>query len=305
MKWKPPNENSVDFKLVLKFPPLATNASQPDLYARPIFALYVWWGGEGPRADYQPYDVMHVTDDEWERCVVLNAANFPLQYGGLTRPSLFCRMKLSGEQFEDRIVEVHWDPVVEGWKMMRFRDDKPAGNHIKTVEGVIESIRDGVEKEVVSTASLSQGDRLFIEVTSSYWKNAGSYGRLGKPDTTNKANRTNRQFLISPWAHQTSLPLLSNKSRYRHLSLNLRTPLIHHHPTCRRGSLNRSNASGSLLSRTLRRVRKMRPSRRRRRPVLLGFHRQTGRLGTGRSRRRSGARSPDQRNGVVCTAEGV
>lgn len=60
-----------------------------------------------------------------------------------------CRMKASGEHFEDRIVEVHWDPAVEGWKMMRFRDDKPTGNHLNTVESVIQSIRDGVEKEAV------------------------------------------------------------------------------------------------------------------------------------------------------------
>lgn len=59
------------------------------------------------------------------------------------------RMKASGEQFEDRIVEVHWDPLVEGWRMMRFRDDKPTGNYIKTVESVILSIRDGVEKDAV------------------------------------------------------------------------------------------------------------------------------------------------------------
>lgn len=52
---------------------------------------------------------------------------------------------------EDRIVEVRWDPAVEGWRMMRFRDDKPAGNHVSTVEKVIQSIRDGVEKEAVST----------------------------------------------------------------------------------------------------------------------------------------------------------
>jgi len=71
------------------------------------------------------------------------------------RPGLTCyfhhysRMKSSGEQFEDRVVEVHWDPVVEGWRMMRFRDDKPTGNFIKTVESVIESIQDGVEKETV------------------------------------------------------------------------------------------------------------------------------------------------------------
>ena len=58
-------------------------------------------------------------------------------------------MKVSGEHFEDRIVEVHWDSAAEGWRMMRFRDDKPAGNHINTVESIIQSIRDGVEKETV------------------------------------------------------------------------------------------------------------------------------------------------------------
>lgn len=71
------------------------------------------------------------------------------------------RMKVSGEQLEDRIVEVHWDAVVEGWRMMRFRDDKPAGNHIKTVESVIESIRDGVEKETVSITMRSRNGQFF------------------------------------------------------------------------------------------------------------------------------------------------
>ena len=69
-------------------------------------------------------------------------------------------MKVSGDHFEDRIVEVHWDPTLEGWRMMRFRDDKPAGNHINTVESVIQSIRDGVEKETVRTTSTS-GTALF------------------------------------------------------------------------------------------------------------------------------------------------
>ncbi|KAF9789900.1 mRNA capping enzyme [Thelephora terrestris] len=125
LKWKPPSENSIDFKLMLKFPPSPNDPSQPDFFAKPVFALYAWLGGEGPKAKYEPYDVMHVTDDEWER------------------------MKVSGEQFEERIVEVHWDPAVEGWKMMRFRDDKPTANHISTVESVIVSIRDGVEKEAL------------------------------------------------------------------------------------------------------------------------------------------------------------
>ncbi len=58
-------------------------------------------------------------------------------------------MKLSGEQYDDRIVEVHWDPAVGHWRFMRFRDDKPHGNHQSTVEGVIASIIDGVEKDAV------------------------------------------------------------------------------------------------------------------------------------------------------------
>ena len=73
---------------------------------------------------------------------------------GLTTTAI-CRMKVSGEHFEDRIVEVHWDPILEGWRMMRFRDDKPTGNHINTIESVIHSIRDGVEKETVWTTNTS------------------------------------------------------------------------------------------------------------------------------------------------------
>lgn len=54
------------------------NPSQPDLYSKPIFALYAWLGGEGARANYEPYDVMHVTDDEWERCVDLVTLAFSI-----------------------------------------------------------------------------------------------------------------------------------------------------------------------------------------------------------------------------------
>ena len=69
LKWKPPSENSIDFKLVLRFPSLAGSPAQPDLHAKPIFGLYVWGGGEGAKAIYNPWDTMHVDDDEWERCV--------------------------------------------------------------------------------------------------------------------------------------------------------------------------------------------------------------------------------------------
>lgn len=58
-------------------------------------------------------------------------------------------MKANGEQVDDRIVEVCWDPVGEHWRMMRYRDDKPQGNHRSVVENVIQSIADGVEKDAV------------------------------------------------------------------------------------------------------------------------------------------------------------
>src|ERR1700761_4885509 len=61
-------------------------------------------------------------------------------------------MKSSGEQYDDRIVEVHWDPSVSSWRWMRFRNDKPNGNYRDTVENIVQSIMDGVEKDTVSRA---------------------------------------------------------------------------------------------------------------------------------------------------------
>ncbi|VDB82912.1 unnamed protein product [Peniophora sp. CBMAI 1063] len=127
LKWKPPSENSIDFKLVLRFPPTKGpgRRNEPDFHARPIFALHVWAGG----SNYEPYDTMHVTDEEWET------------------------MKASGDQYDERVVEVHWDAELESWRMMRFRDDKPHGNHKTTVENIISSIADGVEKDVLVARS--------------------------------------------------------------------------------------------------------------------------------------------------------
>ncbi|KAG2154066.1 hypothetical protein DEU56DRAFT_725956 [Suillus clintonianus] len=49
LKWKPPSENSIDFKLVLQFPPLKSTPSKPDYHAKPFFALYVYCGDEQGR----------------------------------------------------------------------------------------------------------------------------------------------------------------------------------------------------------------------------------------------------------------
>lgn len=63
-------------------------------------------------------------------------------------------MKSSGEQYDDRIVEVKWDAERETWLIMRIRNDKPHGNYKGTVEKIIFSIRDGVELDAVSKTSV-------------------------------------------------------------------------------------------------------------------------------------------------------
>ncbi|KAI0647325.1 mRNA capping enzyme, catalytic domain-containing protein [Trametes meyenii] len=127
LKWKPPSENSIDFKLILRFPPTPGKPMVPDFQTMPVFELHVWCGSDR----YELYDVMHVEDEEWER------------------------MKTSNEQLDDRIVEVHWDLVHEHWRMMRFRDDKPHGNHKSVVDNIIKSIADGVEKDALLARSAS------------------------------------------------------------------------------------------------------------------------------------------------------
>lgn len=59
-------------------------------------------------------------------------------------------MKETGEQFDDRVVEVVWNFAERNWKILRFRDDKKHGNHRDVVTSVIESIQDGVEVDAVS-----------------------------------------------------------------------------------------------------------------------------------------------------------
>ena len=62
-------------------------------------------------------------------------------------------MKASGDQYDDRIVEVAWNVKQQNWRFLRFRDDKLTGNYISVVENIIESIQDGVEIDAVNSPS--------------------------------------------------------------------------------------------------------------------------------------------------------
>lgn len=63
LKWKPPSENSVDFKLELRFPPSKTHPDGLDYYSKPTFVLLAWAGGN----KYDYFDTLQVSEDEWER----------------------------------------------------------------------------------------------------------------------------------------------------------------------------------------------------------------------------------------------
>ncbi|KAI8351355.1 mRNA capping enzyme, catalytic domain-containing protein [Mortierella sp. GBAus27b] len=116
LKWKPPSENTIDFKLSLQFP--TKNGSQ-DRSRKPEFVLLEWHGGN----NYVVWGRMTVEDEQWEE------------------------WKSSSTRLDNRIVEVNFKPQERTWHFFRFRDDKEHGNHTSVVQKVVRSIRDGVEAD--------------------------------------------------------------------------------------------------------------------------------------------------------------
>lgn len=126
IKWKPVSENSIDFRLNLELPLLEPDPDDPDdtestlldYDSLPTFHLSVFMGDDV----YEKWAEMYVTPEEWE---MLKGMGIPL---------------------DDLIVECAMDEK-KRWRYMRFRKDKKHGNHISTVNSVMESVRDGVTKE--------------------------------------------------------------------------------------------------------------------------------------------------------------
>lgn len=90
----------------------------PDYDAMPKFNLSVFMGEER----YEKWAEMYVTPQEWDE------------------------FKSMGKPLDEEIVECAMDDQ-NRWRFLRLRTDKKDGNHISTVNSVIESIRDRVGKE--------------------------------------------------------------------------------------------------------------------------------------------------------------
>lgn len=129
LKWKPPEENTVDYRLRLEFPPLNSDHDDDggapndpgqflDYDAMPAFHLFVVMNS----TVYKHYGYAYVTEREWEN---LKAEKRPL---------------------DDTIVECYLDEE-KRWRLTRFRTDKADANHISTVESVLDSIQDRVDED--------------------------------------------------------------------------------------------------------------------------------------------------------------
>jgi mRNA guanylyltransferase len=135
LKWKPKSENSIDFMLKLDFPFIDPDSEDeadgktspfPDYHAMPTFRLCVMHNN----GDYRDFGEMYMTDQEW---VDMKALEVPLM---------------------DQIIECAYDEQGR-WRFLRFRNDKKDGNHISTVNSVLQSIADSVtEKELFAAAPL-------------------------------------------------------------------------------------------------------------------------------------------------------
>ncbi|KAK5118398.1 hypothetical protein LTR62_002912 [Meristemomyces frigidus] len=131
VKWKPPQENTIDFKLVLGDFPIIEDeeGSYPDWDAQPEMELHVNHGG-GAEGGYQYFAAMAFTAAEWSACKSLH------------------------EILDGRIIECFRDPDTGAWRPKlehdgapRFRDDKTDANHISTVNSVLQSIKDAITEQ--------------------------------------------------------------------------------------------------------------------------------------------------------------
>ncbi len=131
LKWKPVEENTIDFQLELDFPdPLPEQKGwEHDYHAMPIFTLHI---NHGDKEGQKPYGKMFATPEEWN-CMKQWSVEKDL---GLDGQIVECRKDSEGR-----------------WRFNRFRDDKTDGNFVSVVGSVLESIEDPVsEKELISAA---------------------------------------------------------------------------------------------------------------------------------------------------------
>jgi len=139
LKWKPPEENTIDFRLLLgAFPVVEDEEGEyEDWDSKPEMELHINYG-----SSYQKFGGLRVTEQEW---TAMKGMNQPL---------------------DGRIIECYrdsdgaeWRPKLEKDGTPRFREDKKDANHISVVRSVVESIEDSVTEDVL----IGEASRIKVE----------------------------------------------------------------------------------------------------------------------------------------------
>ncbi|RUO95523.1 hypothetical protein BC936DRAFT_143847 [Jimgerdemannia flammicorona] len=79
LKWKPAEENSIDFQLSLDYPPAGTIPGVKDTSGKPRFVLLQWMGKVDGKETYERFGEMGVTDEEWKRWVLCRAGLYGME----------------------------------------------------------------------------------------------------------------------------------------------------------------------------------------------------------------------------------
>lgn len=158
LKWKPEQENSIDFKLILEIP-MVEDSSLPkkdpnrwyyNYDVKPIFSLYIWLGGADVNTrikDFsKPFDAkdLDLLERTYKKFAELEISDEKWQ-----------ELKSLEQPLNGRIVECSKNQETGAWQLLRFRDDKLNGNHTSVVQKVLESINDNVSLEDLSESVAS------------------------------------------------------------------------------------------------------------------------------------------------------
>lgn len=150
LKWKPPEENTVDFLLRIHWQEFEPDPSDPD--QSPVidydalprrFELLVFYGDND---DYRRWADLYLTPKEWSD---LKAMNKPLQDAVVEcwlEPASSASTSSPSTNNGGHYTNGNSAPHDERWRFHRIRDDKLNANHITTVKSVMESIQDGVSE---------------------------------------------------------------------------------------------------------------------------------------------------------------
>lgn len=142
LKWKPPNENTVDFLMHITWPTFQPDKDDPDqslqddYYAFPAnIGLYIY---HGRNMDYSRIGDLYITPEEWEN---LKRLNLPLQ-DSIVECYLEDTNATNGGHFNGDM-----QPGIKRWRFYRMREDKLEANHVTTFDSVISSIEDHVTEQ--------------------------------------------------------------------------------------------------------------------------------------------------------------